>query len=256
LHGLAGVCIVVGAFRERESEFQVEGAKAFVAILIPIATLVMVLPNYLVSAPGPYYSPLQLAFVSAVCVGLYIAFLFIETGYTVTSFDLSTEQLEIDRQVVRSRGLSIECLQGDMLDLSSLDGRKFDLIYRAISACYITEVLPLYRALGHLLPEGGSYWVERLGAWSSSAYKIVRPQLSGVQHEQIGYSDEGAAPICWHFIHPLSQLIGGLFNAGFIIEKFVERPVADLNAEPGSHAHVAAYVPPFFAMMARRRNLR
>src|SRR5262249_13761750 len=50
LHGLAGICIVVGAFRERESEFQVEGAKAFLAVLIPMATLVMVLPNYLVSA--------------------------------------------------------------------------------------------------------------------------------------------------------------------------------------------------------------
>jgi len=81
LHGLAGVCIVVGAFRDRESEFQVEGAKAFLAVLIPMATLVMVLPNYLVSAPGPYYSPLQLAFVSAVCLGLYIAFLFIQTGW-------------------------------------------------------------------------------------------------------------------------------------------------------------------------------
>jgi Ca2+:H+ antiporter len=50
-------------------------------VLIPMATLVMVVPNYLVSAPGPYYSPLQLAFVSAVCLGLYIAFLFIQTGW-------------------------------------------------------------------------------------------------------------------------------------------------------------------------------
>jgi Ca2+:H+ antiporter len=38
LHGLAGLCIVVGAFRDRESEFQVEGAKAFLAVLIPMAT--------------------------------------------------------------------------------------------------------------------------------------------------------------------------------------------------------------------------
>lgn len=81
LHGLAGLCILVGAFRQRESEFQVEGAKAFLAVLIPMATLVMVLPNYLVSAPGPYYSPLQLAFVSVSCLGLYIAFLFIQTGW-------------------------------------------------------------------------------------------------------------------------------------------------------------------------------
>jgi Ca2+:H+ antiporter len=41
----------------------------------------MVLPNHLVSAPGPYYSPLQLAFVSAACLGLYLAFLFIQTGW-------------------------------------------------------------------------------------------------------------------------------------------------------------------------------
>jgi Ca2+:H+ antiporter len=81
LHGVAGLCIVVGAFRERETEFRVEGANAFLAVLIPMATLVMVVPNYLVSAPGPYYSPLQLAFVSAICLGLYIAFLFIQINW-------------------------------------------------------------------------------------------------------------------------------------------------------------------------------
>jgi Ca2+:H+ antiporter len=81
LHGLAGLCIVVGAFRQRETEFRVEGANAFLAVLIPMAVLVLVLPNYLVSVPGPFYSPLQLAFVSAACLGLYIAFLFIQTNW-------------------------------------------------------------------------------------------------------------------------------------------------------------------------------
>jgi Ca2+:H+ antiporter len=41
----------------------------------------MVLPNHLISAPGPYYSPLQLAFVSVACLVLYLAFLFIQTGW-------------------------------------------------------------------------------------------------------------------------------------------------------------------------------
>jgi Ca2+:H+ antiporter len=78
LHGLAGLCIVVGAFRQRETEFRVEGANAFLAVLMPMAVLVLVLPNYVVSAPGPFYSPLQLTFVSLACLGLYIAFLFIQ----------------------------------------------------------------------------------------------------------------------------------------------------------------------------------
>jgi len=81
LHGLAGACIVVGAFRQRETEFRVEGANAFLAVLIPMATLVLVLPNYVVSAPGPFYSPAQLAFVSIACVGLYVAFLFIQINW-------------------------------------------------------------------------------------------------------------------------------------------------------------------------------
>ena len=81
LHGLAGLCIVVGAFRQRETEFRVEGANAFLAVLLPMAVLVLVLPNYLLSVPGPFYSPLQLYFVSAACLGLYVAFLFIQTNW-------------------------------------------------------------------------------------------------------------------------------------------------------------------------------
>lgn len=81
LHGLAGLCIVVGALRHRQSEFRVEGANAFLAVLIPMATLVMIVPNFVVSAPGPFYSPLQLAFVSLACLALYAAFLFIQTGW-------------------------------------------------------------------------------------------------------------------------------------------------------------------------------
>lgn len=81
LHGLAGLCIVVCAVYHREAEFRVEGANAFLAVLIPMAILVMVVPNFVVSAPGPFYSPLQLAFVSAVCLVLYAAFLFIQTGW-------------------------------------------------------------------------------------------------------------------------------------------------------------------------------
>jgi Ca2+:H+ antiporter len=81
LHGLAGLCIVVGAFRQRETEFRVEGANAFLAVLIPMVVLVLVLPNCLVSVPGPFYSPLQLAFVSVACLGLYTAFLFIQTNW-------------------------------------------------------------------------------------------------------------------------------------------------------------------------------
>ena len=81
LHGLAGLCILVAAIKHRRAEFRVEGANAFLAVLIPMAVLVLIVPNHVVSSPGPTYTPLQLAFVSLACLGLYIAFLFIQTNW-------------------------------------------------------------------------------------------------------------------------------------------------------------------------------
>jgi Ca2+:H+ antiporter len=81
LHGLAGLSIVVAALRHRLGEFRTDGANAFLAVLIPMAVLVLIVPNHMVSVPGPYYSPLQLAFVSITCLVLYIAFLFIQTSW-------------------------------------------------------------------------------------------------------------------------------------------------------------------------------
>ncbi len=63
--GLAGACILVGTLRHREQEFQTHGANAFLAVLMPMAVLVLVLPNYTLTTPGPFYSPLQLIFVGS-----------------------------------------------------------------------------------------------------------------------------------------------------------------------------------------------
>jgi Ca2+:H+ antiporter len=79
LSGLAGACIVAGTLQHREQEFQTQGANAFLAVLMPMAVLVLVLPNYTITTPGPYYSPLQLVFVGATCLMLYLVFLFVQT---------------------------------------------------------------------------------------------------------------------------------------------------------------------------------
>jgi Ca2+:H+ antiporter len=81
LHGLAGLCIVVASWRHRNAEFRVDGANSFLAVLIPMAVLVLVAPNHVVSAPGPYLSNIQLVFVSVSCLALYGAFLFIQTNW-------------------------------------------------------------------------------------------------------------------------------------------------------------------------------
>jgi len=91
LHGLAGICIVIAALKHRTVEFRVEGTSAFLAVLLPMAVLVLVVPNHVISAPGPYYTLLQLGFVSLACLGLYAAFLFIQTHWHKDYFLLAAD---------------------------------------------------------------------------------------------------------------------------------------------------------------------
>lgn len=79
LHGLAGLCIVVGAIRHREQEFRTQGAQAYLIVLLPMVAVTLVLPNFTTSVPGPYYTGPQLAFVSITCLLLWLAFTFVQT---------------------------------------------------------------------------------------------------------------------------------------------------------------------------------
>lgn len=79
LHGVAGLCIVVGALRHREQEFSTQGAQAYLIVLLPMVAITLVLPNFTTSAPGPYYTGAQLAFVSVACLLLWLAFTFVQT---------------------------------------------------------------------------------------------------------------------------------------------------------------------------------
>ncbi|MGL4402011.1 MAG: calcium:proton antiporter, partial [Luteolibacter sp.] len=79
LHGLAGLCIVVGALRHREQAFRTKGAQAYLTVLLPMVAVTLLLPNFTKSAPGPFYTTAQLAFVSVVCLLLWLAFTFVQT---------------------------------------------------------------------------------------------------------------------------------------------------------------------------------
>jgi hypothetical protein len=59
-------------------------------------------------------------------------------------------------------------------------------------------------------------------------------------------------PVCWHYIHAMGDLVGGICDAGMSIERFAEYGEADLAAQPGSGPHMGAYFAPFYILLARR----
>jgi Ca2+:H+ antiporter len=78
-NGLVGICILTGGLRYREQDVQVTGSSLYLSVLIVLATITLILPNYTLTTPGPIYSAGQLGFVSVVTVILYGVFLYTQT---------------------------------------------------------------------------------------------------------------------------------------------------------------------------------
>ena len=78
-NGAMGLCVVVGGIRHREQTFRLEGATSGFAALVALATLTLVLPTFTTSAPGPFYTPVQLAFASVASLLLWGVFVFVQT---------------------------------------------------------------------------------------------------------------------------------------------------------------------------------
>jgi hypothetical protein len=54
--------------------------------------------------------------------------------------------------------------------------------------------------------------------WTGSGYEIVRPQTNrGPLAWSSNPNDATSNIVCWHYIHTLEMLIGGLCSAGFVI---------------------------------------
>jgi Ca2+:H+ antiporter len=157
-NGLVGICIFVGGLRYREQDFQVTGANLYLSVLFVMATISLVMPNYTLTTPGPFYSEAQLEFVSVVTILLYGVFLYIQTvrhrDYFVGLSEGKDDGVPIAGAVL---GLSVCLLLVSLLGVVLL-AKKFSLVVDALAAAIGAP--PAFAgvvvALLILLPEGVS----------------------------------------------------------------------------------------------------
>ena len=77
-NGMAGLSLLVGGLRYHEQTYNLQGANAFLAVILPLAVLGLVLPNF-TSTPGPTLSRVHEGFLIVMSVALYAVFLAIQT---------------------------------------------------------------------------------------------------------------------------------------------------------------------------------
>jgi Ca2+:H+ antiporter len=80
LNGMVGLTLLIGALRYHEQDYNLQGANAFLAVILPLGVIGLVLPNYTHSSPDQTFSPIQAAFLTLVSVALYGIFLTIQIG--------------------------------------------------------------------------------------------------------------------------------------------------------------------------------
>ena len=79
LNGLVGLSLLLGGLRHREQYYNLLGVNSYLNVIMALAVLGLVFPNFTTSTRGPYFSTEQEIFLIVVSLLLYGIFLLIQT---------------------------------------------------------------------------------------------------------------------------------------------------------------------------------
>src|ERR1700722_13541153 len=103
LNGMVGLSLLVGGWRHHEQQYNLQGANAYLGVIIPLAVLSLIMPDFTVTTPGPILSHAQEMVLALVGLGLYGMFLTMQTGRHRGFFNLANEHEEGLGSVVAAR---------------------------------------------------------------------------------------------------------------------------------------------------------
>ncbi len=91
LNGMVGLSLLLGGWRYREQAYNLQGANAYLGVIIPLGVLGLVMPTFALHG-GPHLSFAQEMFLIVVSSGLYAAFVMLQThrhrGYFTQEADV------------------------------------------------------------------------------------------------------------------------------------------------------------------------
>jgi len=145
LNGMVGLSLLFGAWRNREQHFNLQGANAYLGVVVPLATLSLVMPNFTMAGPPGAYSGPQQAVLVVMSIGLYVTFLALQTGRNRGYF---RDESEVAEPVVPKGpplGVSVALLLGYLIPVVFL----VDQLAQPID--YLIETLAAPAPLGGLI---------------------------------------------------------------------------------------------------------
>ncbi len=98
--GVVGLCLTLGGWKHRNQQLKKQGTNAYLAVLMALAVLTLILPDYTLTTDPGTFSDLQLGFVSLLSALLYVSFVFAQMGRQREDF---VEEVDDERRGVAEK---------------------------------------------------------------------------------------------------------------------------------------------------------
>src|SRR5438105_4002144 len=79
LNGFVGICLLLGGLLYGEQHYNLQGVNCYINVIMTLAVLGLILPNFTTTTSGPTFSTHQAVFLIVVALLLYGIFLLIQT---------------------------------------------------------------------------------------------------------------------------------------------------------------------------------
>lgn len=183
-------------------------------------------------------------------------------GAMVTVVDISEEMLKLDRAVAQEKGFNIQTIKASMDHLAEINDDSFDIVIHPVSTCYVHDVLAVFREVARVIRPGGLYISQHKTPTSLQASLHPNSPSGNYEVEQSYYSEQAIPPATQanlirepgthEFVHRWEHLIGGMCQAGFVIEDLTEPNHAKPLESPGTFGHRSSFMAPYVRIKARR----
>jgi Ca2+:H+ antiporter len=114
LGGMAGLSLLLGGLRHSEQSYNLQGAQAFMAMIIPLAVLGLIIPNFTTTTASDTLSPFQSVFLSVMSLGIYAIFLAVQTSrhsaYFIAPSDGNNQADDIMHDHHETRSISFHAI--------------------------------------------------------------------------------------------------------------------------------------------------
>lgn len=86
INATGGLALLLGGLRHKEQGYNLQGAAAYLGVIIPMAVISLILPSYTQAEPRGSVTPLQAAAIAVLTLFLYAIFLVLQMGRHKTFF--------------------------------------------------------------------------------------------------------------------------------------------------------------------------